>query len=115
MLAILALITEMSREITSTLDLDRVLRSVVNLASRALTFDRGALALYEHGVCDIRAVAGADGVDAKDPRSKISPFARLGRPASAKLSTCPIVPIPARTPSERSFRSSASTSSATAR
>ena len=63
----LALITEMSREITSTLDLDRVLRSVVNLASKALTFDRGALALYEHGVCDIRAVAGADGVDAKDP------------------------------------------------
>ena len=63
----LALITEMSREITSTLDLDRVLRSVVNLASRALSFDRAALALYEHGVCDIRAVAGADGVDAKDP------------------------------------------------
>jgi len=63
----LALITEMSREITSTLDLDRVLRSVVNLASRALTFDRGAIALYEQGVCDIRAVAGADGIDADDP------------------------------------------------
>ena len=60
----LALITEMSREITSTLDLDRVLRTVVNLASKALKFDRGAIALYEHGVCDIRAVAGADGVDA---------------------------------------------------
>jgi len=63
----LELITEMSREITSTLDLDRVLRSVVNLASKALTFDRGAVALYEHGACDIRAVAGADGVDADDP------------------------------------------------
>jgi GAF domain-containing protein len=63
----LALITEMSREITSTLDLDRVLRSVVNLANRALDFDRGAIALYEHGVCDIRAVAGADAVDPKDP------------------------------------------------
>ena len=62
----LALITEMSREITSTLDLDRVLRTVVNLAAKAFTFDRGAVALYEHGVCDIRAVAGADGVDAKD-------------------------------------------------
>ena len=62
----LGLITEMSREITSTLDLDRVLRTVVNLASKALEFDRGAIALYEHGVCDIRAVAGADGVDAKD-------------------------------------------------
>jgi len=63
----LALITEMSREITSTLDLDRVLRTVVNLAAKAFSFDRGAVALYEHGVCDIRAVAGADGVDAKDP------------------------------------------------
>ena len=62
----LALITEMSREITSTLDLDRVLRTVVNLAAKAFSFDRGAVALYEHGVCDIRAVAGADGVDAKD-------------------------------------------------
>jgi len=62
----LELITEMSREITSTLDLDRVLRTVVNLASKALKFDRGAIALYEHGMCDIRAVAGADGVDAKD-------------------------------------------------
>jgi len=62
----LGLISEMSREITSTLDLDRVLRTVVNLASKALKFDRGAIALYEHGVCDIRAVAGADGVDAKD-------------------------------------------------
>jgi len=63
----LQLITEMSREITSTLDLDRVLRSVVNLANRAFDFDRGAIALYEHGVCDIRAVAGADAVDPKDP------------------------------------------------
>jgi len=61
----LALITEMSREITSTLDLDRVLRTVVNLAAKAFNFDRGAVALYEHGVCDIRAVAGADAVDAK--------------------------------------------------
>jgi len=62
----LALITEMSREITSTLDLDRVLRTVVNLAAKAFKFDRGAVALYEHGVCDVRAVAGADGVNAKD-------------------------------------------------
>ena len=63
----LDLITEMSREITSTLDLDRVLRSVVNLASRALEFDRGAVGLYEGGACDIRAVAGAESVDSKDP------------------------------------------------
>nr|MBA3585207.1 GAF domain-containing protein [Gemmatimonadota bacterium] len=39
----MTIILEISREIGSTLDLDRVLRSVVNLASRALPFDRGAV------------------------------------------------------------------------
>jgi GAF domain-containing protein len=64
----LALLLEISREITATLDLDRVLQSVVNLASRALTFDRGAVGLYEKGRCEIRAVAGQETVDPKDPR-----------------------------------------------
>ena len=53
----LALLLDISREIGATLDLDRVLRSVVNLASRALTFDRGAVGLLDHGRCDIRALA----------------------------------------------------------
>ncbi len=64
----LALLLEISREITSTLDLDRVLRSVVNLSTRALQFDRGAVALYDKGQCDIRAIAGQEKVDPKDPR-----------------------------------------------
>jgi GAF domain-containing protein len=64
----LALLLEISREITATLDLDRVLRSVVNLAARALPFDRGAVALYQDGRCEIRAVAGQEQVDPKDPR-----------------------------------------------
>ena len=63
----LALVMEMSREIASTLDLDRVMRSVVNLAMKALPFDRGAIALYERGACDIRAVAGVETVDPDDP------------------------------------------------
>jgi len=63
----LALVADMSREVTATLDLDRVLRATVNLAARAATFDRGALALYEDGACEIRAVAGADAVDRADP------------------------------------------------
>ena len=62
----LAVITEMSREIVSTLDLDRVLRSVVNLATKVATFDRGAIALYENGACDIRAIAGSDSVAARN-------------------------------------------------
>ncbi len=64
------LVAELSREVTATLDLDRVLRAVVNLSARALTFDRGALALYEDGKCDIRAVSGADAVDVNDPGLK---------------------------------------------
>ncbi|HEU5304220.1 MAG TPA: GAF domain-containing protein [Gemmatimonadales bacterium] len=64
----LALLLEISREITATLDLDRVLRSVVNLASRALSFDRGAVGLYQKGRCEIRAVAGQEKADSKDPR-----------------------------------------------
>ena len=66
----LALLAQMGREIASTLDLDRVLRTAVNLAARAMEFDRGALALYEDGVCDVRAVAGAEAVDADDPALK---------------------------------------------
>lgn len=63
----LALILEISREITATLDLDRVLQSVVNLASRALTFDRGAVGLYDKGKCEIRAVTGQEKIDPEDP------------------------------------------------
>ncbi len=66
----LALVMEMSREIAATLDLDRVMSSVVNLAMRALPFDRGAIALYERGACDIRAVAGVETVDRDDPELK---------------------------------------------
>jgi GAF domain-containing protein len=64
----LALLLEISREITATLDLDRVLASVVNLANRALPFDRGAVALYDKGGCEIRAVAGQETVDPEDPQ-----------------------------------------------
>jgi transcriptional regulator with GAF, ATPase, and Fis domain/multidrug resistance efflux pump len=64
----LAVLLEISREITATLDIDRVLQSVVNLASKALDFDRGAVGLYDRGKCDIRAVAGQEKVDPDDPK-----------------------------------------------
>ena len=63
----LAVLLEISREITATLDIDRVLQSVVNLSSQALTFDRAAVGLYDRGKCEIRAVAGAEKVDPDDP------------------------------------------------
>ncbi len=64
----LAVLLEISREITATLDIDRVLQSVVNLASKALDFDRGAVGLYDKGKCEIRAVAGEEKVDPDDHR-----------------------------------------------
>lgn len=66
----LALLLEISREITATLDLDRVLQSIVNLSAQALPFDRGAVGLYDRGKCEIRAVAGAEKVDPDDPALK---------------------------------------------
>jgi GAF domain-containing protein len=63
----LALLLEISREITATLDLDRVLQTVVNTAARALAFDRGAIGLLDNGVCEIRAVAGQETIDPADP------------------------------------------------
>ncbi len=66
----LAILLEISREITSTLDLDRILQSVVNLASRALSFDRAAIGLYGPKGCDIRAIAGKEEVDPKDDETK---------------------------------------------
>jgi len=66
----LALLLEISREITSTLDLDRVLQSVVNLASRALTFDSGAVGMFDRRRLEIRAIAGQDEVDEKSDETK---------------------------------------------
>jgi len=63
----LALLLEISQEITATLDLDRVLQSVVNLAARALPFDRGAIALFHRNKWETRAVAGQETIDPKAP------------------------------------------------
>lgn len=63
----LALVLEMSQEIGSSLDLDRVLQTVVNLAAKAVEFDRGAVALYDNGRCEVRAVAGVETIDAASP------------------------------------------------
>ena len=66
----LAVLLEISREITATLDLDRVLLSVVNLASRAFSFDQAAVGLRAKVGCEIRAIAGRDQVDAKSEQTR---------------------------------------------
>lgn len=63
----LATLLEISREISSTLDLDRVLRTVVNASSRALTFDRGAIGVFDGGRFELRALAGEGEINSDDP------------------------------------------------
>jgi GAF domain-containing protein/multidrug resistance efflux pump len=66
----LATLLEISREITSTLDLDRLLATVVNAAARALPFDQAAVGLWNNERCEIRAIAGEERVDAKSERAR---------------------------------------------
>lgn len=63
----LATLLEISREITATLDLDRILRSVVNLAVRAFAFEQGGVGMTGRGRLEIRALTGKDEVDTDDP------------------------------------------------
>lgn len=63
----LANLLEISREISSTLDLDRVLRTVVNAAARELSFDQGAVGVFEKGSFELRAIAGQEQFDPDDP------------------------------------------------
>lgn len=61
----LAALLEVSREIASTFDLDRILVSAVNLAGRAVPFDRCVLALWQEGELQVRAISGERNVDRK--------------------------------------------------
>ena len=59
-----------SREITSSLDLDRMLAIVVNQAATIIPFDRCAIALQNKGRYQISAIAGETEVRLKDPQIK---------------------------------------------
>lgn len=59
-----------SREITSTLDVDRLCLTVVNLGSQALAYDRAAIGLDVAGRLVIKAVSGIDAVDPDTPETR---------------------------------------------
>jgi len=54
-----------SREINATLEVERLVLSVVNLGSQALAYDRAVIALDENGELLVRAISGEESVDAK--------------------------------------------------
>jgi RND family efflux transporter MFP subunit len=67
---ILETLVEVSQEITSTLNLTRVLQVLVNAPQRIMAYDRAAVALGEPGRLQVRAISGKPEVVQSDPTVK---------------------------------------------
>lgn len=67
---ILETLVEVSQEITSTLNLDRVLQVVVNAPQRIISYDRAAIALEDKGRLQLKAISGKTEIIGSDPAVK---------------------------------------------
>jgi RND family efflux transporter MFP subunit len=65
---ILEALVKTSGEITSTLDLDRVLQAIVNGPSSVIAYERAGIALDENGAVDLKAVSGTSQLNVDDPQ-----------------------------------------------
>jgi GAF domain-containing protein len=59
-----------SREITATLDLDKVMQTVVNATAALIAYDRCGIAIQEKGKLRLGAISGATELDRKDPDAR---------------------------------------------
>jgi len=66
---ILEALVKVSGEITSTLDLDRVLDAVVNGPSSVIPYERAAIALDQRGRLQLTAIAGVTKINPQDPNT----------------------------------------------
>jgi RND family efflux transporter MFP subunit len=64
---ILQTLVRVSSEITSTLNLDRVLQSVVNLTQAIVPFERAAIALEQRDALQLKAISGMKQIIPADP------------------------------------------------
>jgi RND family efflux transporter MFP subunit len=65
---ILEALVKTSAEITSTLDLDRVLQAIVNGPSAVVAYERAAIALDQRGSIQLKAVSGTTQLNVDDPQ-----------------------------------------------
>ena len=65
--AVLETLVDISGEITSTLNLDRVVQTIVNGPQAVIPFERSALALEQSGRLQLKAISGAKVVNQGDP------------------------------------------------
>jgi GAF domain-containing protein len=64
---VLEMLVTVSREITSTLDLERVLQTIVNAPQALIPYDRAAIGLQQGGKYKLAAVSGVTQLDASAP------------------------------------------------
>jgi RND family efflux transporter MFP subunit len=64
---ILETLVQISTEITSTLNLDRVLQAVVNHTQAIIAFERAAIALEQRGALELKAISGTIQINHSDP------------------------------------------------
>jgi len=65
---VLETLVTVSHEITSTLDLDRVLQAVVNGPATVIPYERAGIALEQRGRIQLRAVSGVTEFNPRDPQ-----------------------------------------------
>lgn len=65
---ILEALVKTSGEITSTLDIDRVLQAIVNGPAAVIPYERAGIALDERGGIHLKAVSGTTQINADDPQ-----------------------------------------------
>lgn len=64
---ILQTLVQVSAEITSTLNLERVLRAVVNGPGAVIPYERAAIALEQSGRLQLKAISGVETINPDDP------------------------------------------------
>ena len=64
---ILQTLVQVSGEITSTLNIDRVLQAVVNPTQAIIPFERAAIALEQRGLLQLKAISGMTQINSADP------------------------------------------------
>jgi len=65
---ILETLVDISKEITSTLNLDRVLQAIVNRTQSIISFERAAIALEQRGTLELKAISGVPNINSADPQ-----------------------------------------------
>jgi RND family efflux transporter MFP subunit len=68
---ILETLVEVSREITSSLNTDRIIQLVVNGPQKIMTYDRATVALEHHGKLQLKAISGKTEINSAEPSVKV--------------------------------------------